>query len=191
VIELSRYVLEALRKDEEFILYRGRSQDDISRAAFACPDSSEMQTAEGGCDDLSDEALAKSEALAESGYGAPLVLSEANANAEGEPLGNVSPSRVLVLSPVAEHPSPESVKRLEHAYSFKEELDPAWAARPIDLARHRDRMVLVLEERSQPRRTQSLPGAYGLLDSRRAWVAPIASMQVRVKSARLLPQPIG
>jgi hypothetical protein len=54
--------------------------------------------------------------------------------------------RVLVLSPVAEHPSPESVKRLEHAYSFKEELDPAWAARPIDLARHRDRIVLVLED---------------------------------------------
>jgi serine/threonine protein kinase len=93
-----------------------------------------MQSAEGGRD----------EALAESGYGAPLVLGEPNV--EGEPLGNVSPSRVLVLSPVAEHPSPESLKRLEHAYSFKEELDPAWAARPIDLARHRDRMVLVLAD---------------------------------------------
>ena len=63
VIELSRYVLEALRKDEEFILYRGRSQDD--------------------------------------------------------------PSQVLVLSPVAEYLRPESLKRLEHAYSLKEELDPA------------------------------------------------------------------
>ena len=28
MIELSRYALEALRKDEEFILYRGRSQGD-------------------------------------------------------------------------------------------------------------------------------------------------------------------
>ena len=35
MIELSRYALEALRKDEEFILYRGRSKDDASRAAFA------------------------------------------------------------------------------------------------------------------------------------------------------------
>jgi PAS domain S-box-containing protein len=84
VIELSRYVLEALRMDEEFILYRGRSQDD--------------------------------------------------------------PSQVLVLSPVAEYLRPESLKRLEHAYSLKEELDPAWAARPIGLARHWDRIVLVLED---------------------------------------------
>ena len=28
MIELSRFVLEALRKDEEFILYRGRTEDD-------------------------------------------------------------------------------------------------------------------------------------------------------------------
>jgi serine/threonine protein kinase len=84
VIALSRYVLEALRKDEEFILYRGQSQDDTSQ--------------------------------------------------------------VLVLSPVAEYPRPESLKRLEHAYSLKEELDPAWAARPVGLARNWGRIVLVLED---------------------------------------------
>ena len=84
MIDLSRYVFEALRKDEEFILYRGRSED--------------------------------------------------------------TPVKVLVLSPVVEYPTPESLKRLEHAYSLKEELDPAWAARPIGLARHWDRIVLVLED---------------------------------------------
>ena len=84
MLELPRYVLEALRKDEEFILYRGRSQDD--------------------------------------------------------------PSQVLVLSPVAEYPRSESLKRLEHAYSLKEELDPSRSARPIGLARHWDRIVLVLED---------------------------------------------
>jgi PAS domain S-box-containing protein len=84
VLELSKYVLEGLRKDEEFILYRGRSQDDASQ--------------------------------------------------------------VLVLSPVAQYPRPESLKRLEHAYSLKEELDPARSARPIGLARHWDRIVLVLED---------------------------------------------
>jgi PAS domain S-box-containing protein len=84
VVELSRYVLETLRKDEKFILYRGRSQDDNSG--------------------------------------------------------------ILVLSPVAEYPAPESLKRLEQAYSFKEELDPAWAARPIAITRHWDRPVLVLED---------------------------------------------
>ena len=76
--------LEALRKDEEFILYRGRNQGDASR--------------------------------------------------------------ILVLSPVAEHPTPESLKRLEHECSLKEVLDPAWSARPIAVARHSDRTVIELED---------------------------------------------
>jgi serine/threonine protein kinase len=42
--------------------------------------------------------------------------------------------------------SPESLKRLEHEYSLREELDPTWAARPIAIARHWDRPVLVLED---------------------------------------------
>ena len=63
MIELSSYVFEALRKDKEFILSRGRSTADAPR--------------------------------------------------------------VLVLSPVAEHPTPESLKRLEHEYSLREALDPA------------------------------------------------------------------
>jgi PAS domain S-box-containing protein len=84
VIDLSRYVFEALRKDEEFILYRGRSED--------------------------------------------------------------APVKVLVLSPVVEYPTPESLKRLEDAYSLREELDPRWAAQPIAMARHWDRTVLVSED---------------------------------------------
>jgi serine/threonine protein kinase len=84
VIELSRYALEALRKDEEFILYRGRRQ---------------------GC-----------------------------------------ASQILVLSPVAEHPTPESLKRLDHECSLREVLDPAWSARPIAVVRHADRTVLELED---------------------------------------------
>ena len=84
MIELSRYVLEALRKDEEFVLYRGRNQGDASQ--------------------------------------------------------------ILVLSPVVEHPTPESLKRLEHEYSLREVLDPAWAARPIAMAHHSDRTVLELED---------------------------------------------
>jgi PAS domain S-box-containing protein len=84
VIELSRYILEAVRKDEEFVLYRGQSKDDGPE--------------------------------------------------------------VLVLSPVVEYPTPESLKRLEHEYSLKESLDPAWAARPIEIASQWDRKVLVLED---------------------------------------------
>jgi PAS domain S-box-containing protein len=84
VIELSRYVFETLRKDEELVLYRGQSKDDASR--------------------------------------------------------------VLVLSSAVQRPTPESLKRLENEYSLKEELDPAWATRPIAVGHYRDRPVLVLED---------------------------------------------
>ena len=84
VIDLSRYVVEPLRKDENYVLYRGRSKYDASQ--------------------------------------------------------------ILVLSPRAEYPAPEILRRLEHEYSLKLELDPAWATRPIAMARHWDRPVLVLED---------------------------------------------
>ena len=37
MIELSRYILEALRKDEEFILYRGRTKDHASQVLVLSP----------------------------------------------------------------------------------------------------------------------------------------------------------
>ena len=84
MIDLSRHHFEALRNDDEFILYSGQREEDVAR--------------------------------------------------------------VLVLAPAAHYARPESLKRLEHEYSFREELDPGWAARPIGLARHWDRTVLVLED---------------------------------------------
>lgn len=51
-----------------------------------------------------------------------------------------------MLLPAAEYPASETLKRLEHEYSLSEELDPAWAARPMAITRHRDRTVLVLED---------------------------------------------
>ena len=79
MIELVKYTLEVLRKDEEFVLYRGQ-REEIS-------------------------------------------------------------SKVLVLSPAAEYPAPETLKWLEHAYSLKEALDRTWAARPIAIVRNRDRVA--------------------------------------------------
>src|ERR1700761_113323 len=55
-------------------------------------------------------------------------------------------SQVLVLVPAKEEASPERLKRLEHEYSFKADLDPAWAARPIEIGFHWNRPVLVLED---------------------------------------------
>ncbi len=55
-------------------------------------------------------------------------------------------SQVLVLAPTREGAGPESLKRLEHEYSFKAELDPAWAARPMAITFHWNRPVLLLED---------------------------------------------
>ena len=84
MIELSRYAIEPLWKDENFVLYRGR--------------------------------------------------------------GSYDASQILVLSPVAEYPAPEILKRLEHEYALRDELDPTWATRPVAIARHWDHPVLVLED---------------------------------------------
>ncbi len=55
-------------------------------------------------------------------------------------------STVLEVTPVSQYPSPGSLARLEHKYSFRDELDPDWAARPLALTRRAGRMVLVLED---------------------------------------------
>ena len=105
MIELSRYVFEALRKDEEFILYRGRSRAE--------------------------------------------------------------PSRVLMLSPVAQYPTPESLERLEHEYSLREELGHVWAVLPLAITRHWDRTVLVLEDPGGLPLDQLLDGPLDLASSLR------------------------
>ena len=84
LIELSNYVFESLREDEEYILYCGRG--------------------------------------------------------EGELPG------ILVVAPVLEYPALESLERLEHEYSLRDELDSDWAARPLALAHHDRRTMLVLED---------------------------------------------
>ena len=42
---------------------------------------------------------------------------------------------VLIVRPAAEHPSRSSLDRLIHEYELKDELDGAWAARPLELVR--------------------------------------------------------
>jgi len=84
-VELSGYVLEPLRKDEEFILYRGHSKQ-----------------------------------------------------AEAPP--------VLLLAPLSLRPALETLKKIEHEYSFRNELDATWAVRPITLSHYNEQRVLVLED---------------------------------------------
>src|SRR5215510_12307355 len=88
VMELAAYLLETLREDGEFILYRGqhRSRTD----------------------------------------------------------GGLPP--ILVVAPVGDHPAPGSLRRLEHEYALRAELDPEWAVRPLALAQHQGHTMLVLED---------------------------------------------
>ena len=53
---------------------------------------------------------------------------------------------VLVVLPAAEQPAPATLNRLAHEHSLKDELDSAWAVRPLELLRDRGRTVLVLED---------------------------------------------
>ena len=79
------------------------------------------------------------------------VLSE-----EGEPFlcrgsrlgADGSRSSVLAALVVAEHPPPFILDRLAHEYGLKDELDGAWAARPLELVREDGRTMLLLDDPS-------------------------------------------
>ena len=53
---------------------------------------------------------------------------------------------VLIVQPAADHPSRSSLDRLTHEYELKDQLDGAWAVRPLDLVRDAGRTMLVLED---------------------------------------------
>jgi PAS domain S-box-containing protein len=84
-VDLSGYLLEPLREDGEFVLYRGRAKH-------------------------------------------PELPS------------------VLLLSPVSSRPSVETLKKIDHEYSLKGELDATWAVRPLAMSMCDDKKVLVLED---------------------------------------------
>src|SRR6266700_5567628 len=98
VVEPSQHVLEPLRKDEEFVLYR-----------------SEHSKQPG------------------------------------------SPS-VLLLTPASTRPAPETLRKIEHEYSLRDELDSAWAVRSLALSEQRGRTTLVLEDPGGETLDRFLPG---------------------------------
>ena len=55
-------------------------------------------------------------------------------------------ARTLVVAPTLEQPVPETIARLQHAYSLAGELDSAWAARPLELVHHEGRPALLMED---------------------------------------------
>src|SRR5215472_9151375 len=53
---------------------------------------------------------------------------------------------VLAVLLAAEHPTPASLDRLAHEYGLRDELEGAWAVRPLELVRARGRTMLVLQD---------------------------------------------
>ena len=61
-------------------------------------------------------------------------------------MAEAGPPSILALSPVMERPAPSTIKKIEHEFSLKDELNPAWAVRPIMLIQQQSRTMLVLED---------------------------------------------
>jgi hypothetical protein len=59
---------------------------------------------------------------------------------------NADHSTVLAVLPAVEHPTRATLDRITHEYGLKDELDEAWAVRPLELIREGDRTMLVLED---------------------------------------------
>src|SRR5260221_13441953 len=53
---------------------------------------------------------------------------------------------VLAVLPSAEHPIPANLTRLAHEYGLRDDLDDAWAARPLELVREHWQTILVLND---------------------------------------------
>src|SRR5258708_29352349 len=64
----------------------------------------------------------------------------------GESHANGHRAAVLAVLPAAERPAPAILDRLVREYELKDELDGAWAVRPLELVRDRDRIMLLLED---------------------------------------------
>jgi PAS domain S-box-containing protein len=53
---------------------------------------------------------------------------------------------LLLLTPASTRPGPETLKKIEHEYSLRSELDSAWAVRPLALSERNAQISLVLED---------------------------------------------
>ena len=56
------------------------------------------------------------------------------------------PRHVLVAAPLSKQPAQGTIRRLEHEYALRTELDRSWAILPVALVRHEGRTMLVLED---------------------------------------------
>src|SRR5262249_51177862 len=103
-------------------------------AGLACPRSRQMNLSSwfSGDDDISSEMLWED--------GERLFCRRWRHSA------NDDRRAVLVVLPVAEHPTPGSLNRLTHEYEVKDDLEDAGAGGPLGLGRERGQTMLVLKD---------------------------------------------
>jgi PAS domain S-box-containing protein len=53
---------------------------------------------------------------------------------------------ILLLSPTSTRPTTQTIKKINHEYSLRSELDSAWAVRPLELSEQSTQLALVLED---------------------------------------------
>jgi serine/threonine protein kinase len=53
---------------------------------------------------------------------------------------------LLVLAPASERPAPETLRKMEHEFSLRTVLDPAWAVQPLALTPYQGRSALLLKD---------------------------------------------
>ena len=55
----------------------------------------------------------------------------------------------LLFSPALERPAPASLAKLERSFALRGELNPSWAARPVELVKYQGRPSLLIEDRGR------------------------------------------
>src|SRR5262244_1107698 len=86
------------------------------------------------------------------------------------------PPSVLLLSPASTRPSPETLKKIDHEYSLSNELEAAWAVRPLALSRRGEQVALVLEDRGGAPLDEFLSGPMEITQFLRIAVGLTASL---------------
>jgi hypothetical protein len=84
--------------------------------------------------------------MAESSAHVPEILCEDGEFVLSLGLWDDEPLPLLAVTPSSAQPSPETLSRLQYVYALRDELDPAWAARPLKLEARQGRLTLLMED---------------------------------------------
>ena len=96
-------------------------------------------------------------------------------------LGEAGQPSILVRAPVASHPSPATLRKMQHEYALLSELDPTYVVRPLSLVQAGHRPMLVLQDPGGTPLDLLLNGA--LADSRQKEIAEFLSLAVSIAAA--------